>query len=84
MDVAVKAGRIATVAAHIPSSDTARAVDVSGLYVTPGLVDIHVHAHVFLAPGTLYDDYASVIPDHTSFRTAVTAIVEAAGRSPVS
>ncbi|MCX6620903.1 MAG: amidohydrolase/deacetylase family metallohydrolase, partial [Acidobacteria bacterium] len=44
-DVAIRNGRIAAVAVDIPSSDAGKTVDVSGLYVTPGLVDIH--AHVF-------------------------------------
>src|SRR4029453_3468205 len=45
MDVPIAGGKIAQVAANIPA-DRARAVaDATGLYVTPGLIDIH--AHVF-------------------------------------
>src|SRR5579884_739782 len=42
-DVAVSGNRIAAVAADIPASEARRTIDVSGLYVTPGLVDMHVH-----------------------------------------
>ena len=43
MDVAVSEGRIAAVESNIPASEAGKVVDVAGLYVTPGLVDIHVH-----------------------------------------
>ena len=43
MDVAVSLGRIAAVQKDIPASEAGKVVDVSGLYVTPGLIDIHYH-----------------------------------------
>jgi dihydroorotase len=43
MDVAVAAGKIASVAKDIPAASADKVVDVSGLYVTPGLIDIHYH-----------------------------------------
>src|ERR1700678_1836786 len=45
MDVAVKDGKIAKVAEHIPSSDALKTIDVQGMYVSPGLIDIHVHVY---------------------------------------
>jgi dihydroorotase len=42
-DVAIKDGKIAAVASNIPASRALKTVDAAGLYVTPGLVDIHVH-----------------------------------------
>jgi dihydroorotase len=43
MDVAVSKDRIAAVEKDIPASKAGKVVDVSGFYVTPGLIDIHVH-----------------------------------------
>jgi len=43
MDVGVSLGRIAAVEKDIPASQAGKVVDVSGLYVTPGLIDIHYH-----------------------------------------
>jgi dihydroorotase len=43
MDVAISAGKIGAVAEDIPASEAGKVVDVSGLYVTPGLIDIHCH-----------------------------------------
>src|SRR5208282_4627422 len=42
-DVAVLDGKIAAVEKDIPRSIARKTVDVTGLYVTPGLIDIHVH-----------------------------------------
>src|SRR5260221_14260710 len=43
MDVAVSLGRIAAVEKDIPANQAGKVVDVSSLYVTPGLIDIHYH-----------------------------------------
>ncbi len=43
MDVAISGGKIAAVAANLPAGEAGKVVDVSGLYVTPGLIDIHFH-----------------------------------------
>ena len=43
MDVAVSKDKIAAVEKDISSTEAGKVVDVSGLYVTPGLIDIHVH-----------------------------------------
>src|ERR1700731_4556336 len=58
MDVAVTGDRIVAVKADIPAAILAtqarRVLDVSGLYVVPGLVDLH--AHVFGYEGSLLPD----------------------------
>ena len=74
-DVAIKDGRIAEVAGSIPASKALKVVDVSGLYVTPGLVDIHVH--VFAGWGPAYTGVNSVFPDGFTFRSGVTTVVDA-------
>ena len=45
LDVALSDGKVAAVAADLPTEDVGRCIDVSGLYVVPGLVDIHMHAY---------------------------------------
>src|SRR5271170_6261417 len=44
-DVAIRDGKIAAVAQHIDPAQAFKVVNVDGLYVTPGLVDIHVHVY---------------------------------------
>ena len=71
MDVALTGDRIAAVEPNIPSADAAQIIDVSGLYVTPGLIDIHVHVYHTREPETL-----SIIADHHMFRSGVTTVVD--------
>ncbi len=44
MDVAVKDGRVAAVESSVKGS-AKQIIDANGLYVTPGLIDIHVHVY---------------------------------------
>lgn len=76
MDVAVSGGIVARVAADIPASSARRVANVAGLYVTPGLIDIHVHVYAGTGRRGLTGD-SSVMPDSYSFRTGVTTMVDA-------
>jgi dihydroorotase len=76
-DVAIKDGKIAAVAAHIPSAEARKSIDVRGLYVTPGLVDIHVHAYAGTGMRDAYSGDHSVYPDGFTFRSGVTTVVDA-------
>lgn len=76
LDVAVAGGKIASVAAAIDPAQAKRVVDATGLYVTPGLVDIHVHAFA----ATMAAEYTGshcVRPDGFTFRSGVTTVVDA-------
>jgi len=76
-DVAIKDGKIAAVAVHIPSAEARKTIDVRGLYVTPGLVDIHVHAYAGTGMRDAYSGDHSVYPDGFTFRSGVTTVVDA-------
>ena len=58
MDVAVKGNTIARVAEEIDPSAATKAVDVAGLYVVPGLIDLHAHPYLcnsgFLFPDDVW------------------------------
>ncbi len=75
-DIAISDGRIARVAERIDPSDAKKVVDVSGLYVTPGLIDMHVHVFKRSNPPPGAQD-ESVNPDAFSFRSGVTTVVDA-------
>jgi dihydroorotase len=75
-DVAIEGGRIARVAEKIDPAEARKVVDVAGLYVTPGLVDIHVHLYKRTNPPPGAQD-ESVNPDAFSFRSGVTTMVDA-------
>jgi dihydroorotase len=72
MDVAITGGKIARVAPSINSTKAKQTVNVAGLYVTPGLIDIHVHIYLWQEPGG-----EAVQADAHSFRSGVTTMVDA-------
>lgn len=76
-DIAVKDGIIAKVAPHIDSKEAVKTIDVKGLYVTPGLVDIHVHVYAGTGERNSYAGDLSVYPDGFTFRSGVTTVVDA-------
>lgn len=80
MDVAVTGEKIAAVAANIVRERARTVADASGLYVTPGLVDIHEHVFWGTETNAAYSNgYSSVPPDNHSFRSGLTTVVDAGG-----
>jgi dihydroorotase len=76
-DVAIANGKVAAVAAKIDPAEAFKVVDVSGYYVTPGLVDIHVHVYAGTGEQGSYAGDNSVYPDGFTFRSGVTTIADA-------
>jgi dihydroorotase len=83
MDVAVSGGKIAAVEKDIPASSAGKVVDASGLYVTPGLIDIHVHITYGGAPLNWFDPESRshtqpyAIPADLVLTSGVTTVVDA-------
>ena len=65
LDVAVKRGLIAAVEREIPADAAFTTVDATGLYVTPGLVDLHTHIFRKVT-------YWGIDPDPVASRSGVT------------
>lgn len=78
-DVAIKDGKVAAVKAGIPAASAAKTVDVSGLYVIPGLIDMHAHVYRPTVGEEFMADTNAVYPDGFSFRTGVTTFVDPGG-----
>jgi dihydroorotase len=76
-DVALKGGKVAAVAESIDPAKALKTVNVSGLYVTPGLVDIHVHVYAGTGERGSYAGDNSVYPDGFTFRAGVTTVADA-------
>lgn len=68
MDVAVAGNKIALVAPDIPASQAKKVVSVSGLYVTPGLIDMHTH---------VYGATEWMFPDGHALPNGTTTVVDA-------
>jgi dihydroorotase len=76
MDVGIAGGKIAAVQANIDPAEARRVIDVDGLYVTPGLVDMHVHLFATTGMKDAWAGDNSVLPDGFSFRSGVTTMVD--------
>jgi dihydroorotase len=82
-DVAISAGKIAAVEKNIPANLAGKVVDVSKLYVTPGLIDIHYHIGHGGAPLNWFTPEARAhalplgIPADLALQAGVTTIVDA-------
>ncbi|MEZ4620516.1 MAG: hypothetical protein R2867_34100 [Caldilineaceae bacterium] len=70
-DVAIRGDRVAAVDADINPALAAQVVDAQGLFVTPGIIDIHVHVYHTREPEGL-----SIMADSHSFRSGVTTMVD--------
>ena len=82
-DVAVAGGKIAAVQQGIPVNQAGKVVDVSGLYVTPGLIDIHYHighggARLdWFAPASRSHTAPLGVPADLALNSGVTTVVDA-------
>jgi dihydroorotase len=78
MDLAITDGKISQVSKDIPVKNAKRVADVSGMYVTPGLIDMHVHAFHGSDPASyIADGWDALPPDGFTFRAGVTTVVDA-------
>src|SRR6266699_4056942 len=83
MDVAVSKNKIAAVEKDIPAAQAGKVVDASGLYVTPGLIDIHFHIGHGGAPLNWFTPDARAhigplgIPADLALQSGVTTLVDA-------
>ena len=76
-DVAIRDRKVAAVAPNIDPATAYKTVDVKGLYVTPGLVDIHVHIFASTGERNSYAGERSVYPDDMTLRCGVTTVADA-------
>ena len=76
-DVAIANGRVAAVEPSIDDRQARQVLDITGLFLTPGLVDIHTHLYSTTGIAGAWAGDSSVRPDSFSFRTGVTTMVDA-------
>ncbi len=70
MDIAINADKIVLVARNIDPKSAKQVVEAAGLYVTPGLIDIHSHNFHGIRAG-------DPVPDGFTFRSGITTTVDA-------
>ncbi len=77
MDVAIVDGKILDVAFSINTENAKKVIDASGLYVSPGLIDLHTHVFVGSKTNKFADGNNSLSPDDFSFKSGITTVVDA-------
>ena len=79
MDVAIQGNKIVQVARNI-DQEAKKTIDATGLYVTPGLIDLHGHHFWGTQPNAyLSNSFTALPPDGFTFRVGVTTAVDAGG-----
>lgn len=75
-DIAAKDGKIALVAKGIAANEAEVCIDAAGLFVTPGIIDIHAHLYPMMPKPQNYV-FWSVNPEAHMFQSGVTTAVDA-------
>ncbi|NQV75560.1 MAG: amidohydrolase/deacetylase family metallohydrolase [Bacteroidetes bacterium] len=80
MDIAIQDNKIVRVAKNIDTLQAQQVINAKGMYVTPGLIDIHAHVFYGFDPDSyLSGGTVAVLPDQSTFRSGVTTVVDAGG-----
>ncbi len=78
MDIAIIGGKIAKVTSQIPENSAKKVIQADGMYITPGLIDMHAHVFWGVKPDSyISNSYTSLPPDGFTFRVGITTIVDA-------
>ena len=70
LDVAFNAGRVAETGQDLDADQARATLDASGLLVTPGMIDLHVHVFPMVS-------YLGVDPDSSCLARGSTTVVDA-------
>jgi dihydroorotase len=76
-DLAFRDGLIVAVGPGLDAAGAKTIIDATGLYVTPGIVDIHTHLYATSGVPDAWAGDNSILPDGFSFRSGVTSMVDA-------
>ncbi|QMW06002.1 amidohydrolase/deacetylase family metallohydrolase [Spirosoma foliorum] len=78
MDVAINDSKIVQIGRNLDPKEAIQVVNARGLYVTPGLIDMHTHVFFGTNLDQTYSNGPNALPpDGFTFRNGVTTIVDA-------
>ncbi len=77
LDVGVAGDRVTAIQSNLPRAGATRVIDVTGCYITPGLIDFHVHSYWGVNP------YGCNL-DSLCLATGVTTTMDAGSAGPVN
>ena len=76
-DLAIKSDTIAKVDEDISPKLAHKVINATGLWVVPGLIDLHTHVFVGSNIGTFANGINSLFPDYFTFRAGISTVVDA-------
>ena len=78
MDIAIADGKISKVSSRLTDYKAEVVIEAKGLYVIPGIIDIHTHTFFGTEPDAyISNSFTSIPPDAFTFRSGVTTAVDA-------
>lgn len=77
LDISIQDGKILEVAPNIHNENAKIVIDATGMYISPGLIDIHTHVFVGAKANKFADGNNSLSPDDFSFKAGITTVVDA-------
>ena len=77
LDIGITDGIIKKISNKISHLNSKKTIDVMGMYVVPGLIDIHTHVFVGGVPDVFANGRNSVSADSFSFKSGITTMVDA-------
>ncbi|GAB4045184.1 amidohydrolase/deacetylase family metallohydrolase [Spirosoma litoris] len=78
IDVAINDGKVVQIGRNLDPKEAIQVVNAKGLYVTPGLIDMHTHVFFGTNLDQTYSNGPNALPpDGFTFRNGVTTIVDA-------
>ena len=77
IDIAITDGKIQKVAEKIDTQQAEKVIEASGLWVSPGFIDIHTHVFVGPNANKFANGSNSITPDDFTFRAGITTVVDA-------
>ncbi len=78
LDIAISNGKIVEVATDIDARKAIQVINAEGLFVTPGLIDLHTHDFYGTEIDHQYENgNLAISPDGFTFRNGITTVVDA-------
>lgn len=77
LDIAIKNNKIAIVGKNLKNNFSKKIIDLEGLYITPGLIDAHVHCYYNTQISKSWAGDYSIQPDVVNISNGVTTMIDA-------
>ncbi len=77
LDIAIHEGKVMAIGRGLPRQGAKKVIEAKGMFVCPGLIDMHTHVFVGGQPKKFANGSNSLSPDDFAPRSGVTTVVDA-------